>query len=66
MVSISETSAAENRPGTKAAKNGPGTTSDALTAFEAQAAKLLPAEPTPDANVAAAYTLGWAVGDALT
>jgi len=50
---------------TKATKNGPGTISDALTAFEAQAAKL-PAGPAPDPNVAAAYTLGWAVGDALT
>lgn len=50
---------------TSAAKNGPGTISDALAAFEAQAAKL-PAEPVPDANVAVAYALGWAVGDALT
>lgn len=47
-----------------ATKNGPGTISDALSAFEAQAQKL-PAEPTPDANVAVAYALGWAVGDAL-
>jgi hypothetical protein len=51
--------------GTTATKNGPGTISDALTAFEAQAAKL-PAEPGPDANVAVAYGLGWVVGDALT
>lgn len=50
---------------TSATKNGPGTISDALTAFEAQVAKL-PAGPTPDANVAVAYALGWAVGDALT
>ena len=50
---------------TKATKNGPGTISDALTAFEAQAAEL-PAEPVPDPNVAVAYALGWAVGDALT
>ena len=65
MASISETGAGGNRPDTKAAQNGPGTIADALTAFEAQAAKL-PAEPTPDANVAVAYALGWAVGDALT
>jgi hypothetical protein len=65
MTSISETGAAGKRPDTKAAKNGPGTISDALTAFETQAAKL-PAEPAPDANVAVAYALGWAVGDALT
>jgi hypothetical protein len=50
---------------TKATENGPGTISDALTAFEAQAAKL-PAGPGPDPNVAVAYALGWAVGDALT
>src|SRR6516162_4290789 len=49
----------------KATKNGPGTISDALTAFEVQAAKL-PAGPAPDPNVAVAYALGWAVGDALT
>lgn len=50
---------------TKATENGPGTISDALTAFEAQATKL-PTGPAPDPNVAVAYTLGWAVGDALT
>jgi hypothetical protein len=50
---------------TKATENGPGTISGALTAFEAQAAKL-PAGPAPDPNVAVAYALGWAVGDALT
>jgi hypothetical protein len=50
---------------TKAAENGPGAISDALTAFEVQAAKL-PAGPAPDPNVAVAYALGWAVGDALT
>ena len=49
----------------KATKNGPGTISDALTEFEAQAEKL-PAGPAPDPNVAVAYALGWAVGDALT
>jgi hypothetical protein len=49
---------------TQATKNGPGTISDALTAFEAQAVKL-PAGPAPDPNVAVAYALGWAVGDAL-
>ena len=50
---------------TKATTNGPGTISDALTAFEAQATKL-PSGPAPDPNVAVAYALGWAVGDALT
>jgi hypothetical protein len=50
---------------TKATTNGPGTISDALTAFEAQAAKL-PSGPAPDPNVAVAYALGSAVGDALT
>ena len=50
---------------TKATENGPGTISDALTAFEAQATKL-PTGPAPDPNVAVAYALGWAVGDALT
>jgi hypothetical protein len=49
----------------KATTNGPRTISDALTAFEAQATKL-PAGPAPDPNVAVAYALGWAVGDALT
>src|SRR5215471_993935 len=65
MASTGETTATNNGPDPKAAKNGPGTISDALTAFEAQVAKL-PAEPGPDANVAVAYALGWAVGDALT
>jgi hypothetical protein len=64
MASTSDASAIKNEPDTKAAKNGPGTISDALTAFEAQATKL-PAEPVPDAYVAIAYALGWAVGDAL-
>src|SRR5215470_6792000 len=50
---------------TSVTKNGPGNFSDALAALEAQASKL-PAEPTPDANVAVAYALGWAVGNALT
>lgn len=50
--------------GTDANNNGPGTISDALAAFAAQAEKL-PAGPAPDANVAVAYALGWAVGDAL-
>ena len=50
---------------TKATTNGPGTISDALTAFEAQATKL-PSGPAPDPNVTVAYALGWAVGDALT
>src|SRR5215471_6281028 len=65
MASTGETTATNNGPDPKAAKNGPGTISDALTAFEAQVAKL-PAEPGPDANVAVAYALGWVVGDALT
>ena len=64
MASIGDFSATKNELGTTATKNGPGTISDALTAFEAQAGKL-PAEPTSDANVAVAYALGWAVGDAL-
>lgn len=50
---------------TKATENRPGTISEALTAFEAQATKL-PTGPAPDPNVAVAYALGWAVGDALT
>ena len=50
---------------TKATKNGPETISDALTAFEAQAVKL-PTGTAPDPNVAVAYALGWAVGNALT
>ena len=45
--------------------NGPGTITDALTGFAAQAAKI-PAGPTPDAVVAVACALGWAVGEALT
>src|SRR5262249_39569365 len=65
MASTSDASVTKNEPETRAAKNGPGTFSDALAAFEAQASKL-PAEPTPDANVAVAYALGWAVGNALT
>lgn len=50
---------------TKATTDEPGTISDALTAFEAQAVKL-PSGPAPDPNVAVAYALGSAVGDALT
>ena len=50
---------------TKATTNGPGTISEALTAFEAEATKLWTG-PAPDPNVAVAYALGWAVGDALT
>jgi len=49
----------------KATENGPGSISDALTAFEAQATKL-PTGPAPDPYVAVAFALGWAVGDALT
>ena len=65
MSSTGDTTATKNGPGSSATKNGPGTISDALTAFEAQAAKL-PTGPAPDPNVAVAYALGWAVGDALT
>jgi hypothetical protein len=50
---------------TKATKKGPGTISDALTAFEAQAVRLS-AGPATDPNVTVAFALGWAVGDALT
>lgn len=49
----------------KAKANGPGSITDALTAFEAEAAKLPPG-PGPDPNVAVAYALGWALGEALT
>jgi hypothetical protein len=45
--------------------NVAGQVSDVLAGFVAQVGKL-PAGPTPDANVASAYALGWAVGDALT
>jgi hypothetical protein len=65
MASTSDSSETKNGPDTKAVETGPGTISDALAAFEAQSAKL-PAEPAPDVNVAVAYALGWAVGDALT
>jgi hypothetical protein len=65
MTSTSDATATKKGPDTSATKNGPGTISDALTAFEAQATKLS-AGPTPDPNVAVAYALGWAVGDALT
>lgn len=64
MPSIGDTSATKNAPDTKAVKNGPGAISDAVAVFEADATKL-PAEPVPDAYVAVAYSLGWAVGDAL-
>lgn len=65
MTSTSDSDATKNRSEIKVTKNGPGNISDALTAFEAQVSKL-PAEPAPDASVAVAYALGWAVGDALT
>jgi hypothetical protein len=42
----------------KAKANGPGTITDALTGFAAQAAKI-PAGPAPDAAVTVAYALGW-------
>jgi hypothetical protein len=48
----------------KASKNGPGTFSEALAAFEVQALEL-PAEPAADPYVAVAFALGWVVGDAL-
>ena len=44
---------------------GAGNISDALAAFAAQAVKLT-AGPTPDADVASAFALGWAIGDGLT
>jgi hypothetical protein len=50
---------------TTAAANGPGKISDVWSAFATQATKM-PAGPTPDANVAVAYALGWSVGEALT
>ncbi|HSR90785.1 MAG TPA: hypothetical protein VLK88_05735 [Gemmatimonadales bacterium] len=65
MTSTSDTKVTKNGTESSATKNGPGTISDALTAFETQAAKL-PTGPVPDPNVAVAYALGWAVGDALT
>lgn len=65
MASAGDTEATKNGPESSAAKNRPGTISDALTAFEAQAAKL-PTGPAPDPSVSDAYALGWAVGDALT
>lgn len=65
MASTDDTKTTKNEPESSANKNGPGTISDALTAFEAQAVKL-PTGPAPDPNVAVAYALGWAVGDALT
>jgi hypothetical protein len=65
VASAGDTKETKNEPESSAASNGPGTISDALTAFEVQAEKL-PAGPTPDPNVAVAYALGWAVGDALT
>jgi hypothetical protein len=65
MTSTGDTKTTNNGPENSAAKNGPGTVSDALTAFEAQATKL-PTGPAPDPNVAVAYALGWAAGDALT
>lgn len=65
MTSTGDTKATKKGPESSAAKNGPGTISDALTAFEAQATKL-PTGPAPDPNVAVAYALGWAVGNALT
>ena len=65
MTSAGDTKATKNGPENSATKDRPGTISDALTAFEAQAAKL-PTGPAPDPNVAVAYALGWSVGDALT
>jgi hypothetical protein len=65
MASTSDAKTTKDVPESSAAKKGPGTISDALTAFEAQAAKLR-AGPTPDPSVTVAYALGWAVGDALT
>src|SRR5579859_2726751 len=65
MASTSDAETTKNVPPSSAATNGPGTVSDALAAFEAQAANL-PAGPKPDPSVAVAYALGWAVGDALT
>jgi len=65
MASTGDTSATKNGPESSATQNRSGAISDALAAFEAQAAKLS-AGPTPDANVAVAYALGWAIGDALT
>ena len=65
MASTDDTKTTKNEPESSASKNGPGTISDALTAFEAQAVKL-PTGPAPDPNVAVAYALGRAVGDALT
>ena len=65
MASTGDTSATKNRPASKAANNGPGSFSDLLNEFEAQATKL-PAEPVPDPYAAVAYALGWSVGDALT
>ena len=50
---------------TTAAANGPGKISDVWAAFVTQVTKM-PAGPTPDANVAVAYALGWSVGEALT
>lgn len=49
---------------TTAKTNGPGKMSDALAGFTAQVAKL-PTGPAPDPDVADAYALGWAVGEAL-
>jgi hypothetical protein len=50
---------------TAPAGNGAGQVGDLFSGFAAQAVKL-PAVPGPDANAAAAYSLGWSVGDALT
>ena len=65
MASTSDAETTKDVPASSAATKGPGTISDALAAFEAQATNL-PAGPKPDASVAVAYALGWAVGDALT
>ena len=65
MAAAGDTRETKNEPASSPASDGAGTISDALTAFEAQAEKL-PAGPSPDPNVAVAYALGWAVGDALT
>src|SRR3984957_13833264 len=65
MAAAGETRETKNEPASSPASDGAGTISDALSTFEAAAQKL-PAGPSPDPNVAVAYALGWAVGDALT
>src|ERR1700733_1709713 len=65
MAAAGDTRETKKEPASSPASDGAGTISDALAAFEAQAEKL-PAGPSPDPDVAVAYALGWAVGDALT